>query len=724
MVTFKSTADAIDALLEKVGKVLRVATPLGAGKPNLLLNELYRRAKQDPSLDLVIMTALTLTKPSGKSDLEKRFLGPFVDRVFKDYPDLDYELDRLAGKLPANVKIVEFYFPAGKYIGCQSAQQNYISSNYTHVTRDLQSRGVNVLLQQVAVDPNSTPWTFSLSCNADVTGDLLPEIRAKADRGEPAAIVFQVNSQLPFMTGHCLVEESQVDFLVNNEGGHYHLFSPPNEAISDVDYMIGLNASTLIRDGGELQIGIGALGDAITYALLRRQQDNRIYREVLDQLDFSKKFPWTEQVGRDLNPFRAGLFAATEMLVPGFLHLLDAGILKRRVYDDVILQRLLNERKITEDVSAQTLEHLLRARAIDEVIGKREFTYLQYWGVFRADLSFESGVLVTSDGQRIEAHLGKLDSREAIFNRCLGNRLKNGRMVHAGFFLGPQDFYQRLRQLPMEIRDQIDMRSVTKINQLYGHEEIDRLHRRYARFVNTCMMITMDGSAVSDALEDGTVISGIGGQYNFVAMAHALPEGRSILNVRSTRGEGSSLRSNLVWNYGHNSIPRQLRDIVVTEYGVADLRGKTDAEIIDSLLRISDSRFQSSLLEQARKMDKISADYRIPEAYRHNLPESLNSAMGKYRSHGFFPRYPFGCDFSDVELELIEALKSLKRATQDWTEMTKRIVQSAARSSSSHRFEEHLQRMGLSHATGIKERLTRRLLLQALYSATTGRQPN
>ena len=74
------------------------------------------------------------------------------------------------------------------------------------------------------------------------------------------------------------------------------------------------------------------------------------------------------------------------------------------------------------------------------------------------------------------------------------------------------------------------MRGISFVNELYGHEwELKCAQRRYARFVNTTMMVTGLGAAVSDALEDGRVVSGVGGQYNFIAMAHALPEARSII---------------------------------------------------------------------------------------------------------------------------------------------------------------------------------------------------
>ena len=145
-----SPTDCVDKVIARVGRDLRVATPLGGGKPNHLLNELYARAKADATISVTIYTALTLELPKGATELERRFLEPMVDRVFGNYPDLDYELARVAGTLPDNVRIIEFYFPAGKFIRNTQAQRDYISCNYTHVARDLLGRGVNVVVQQVA----------------------------------------------------------------------------------------------------------------------------------------------------------------------------------------------------------------------------------------------------------------------------------------------------------------------------------------------------------------------------------------------------------------------------------------------------------------------------------------------------------------------------------------------------------------------------------------------
>src|SRR6185295_5026757 len=87
------TADveaAVDAILERTGEHVMCATPLGLGKPVPLLNALYSRVKGDPKKHLSILTALSLEKPRASSDLEKRFLDPFLARAFAGVPELDY----------------------------------------------------------------------------------------------------------------------------------------------------------------------------------------------------------------------------------------------------------------------------------------------------------------------------------------------------------------------------------------------------------------------------------------------------------------------------------------------------------------------------------------------------------------------------------------------------------------------------------------------------------
>ena len=93
-------AKTVDDVINYIGKEINFAMTLGLGKPVRFINELYRRAKEDPSIKLKIITALSLEKPTGKSDLEKRLVGPLAERIFGGYPDFQYMIDIRAGQLP------------------------------------------------------------------------------------------------------------------------------------------------------------------------------------------------------------------------------------------------------------------------------------------------------------------------------------------------------------------------------------------------------------------------------------------------------------------------------------------------------------------------------------------------------------------------------------------------------------------------------------------------
>ena len=137
---------AVDHVLDSIPGDIVLGIPLGVGKPNPFVNALYRRIKGNPARKLRIITALSLEKPVGHSDLERHFLEPLVERVFGNYPDLEYVKDSRSGGLPPNVEVREFFMKTGDYLGNSAAQLGYISTNYTFVARDMAVQGMNCLL--------------------------------------------------------------------------------------------------------------------------------------------------------------------------------------------------------------------------------------------------------------------------------------------------------------------------------------------------------------------------------------------------------------------------------------------------------------------------------------------------------------------------------------------------------------------------------------------------
>lgn len=596
--------EAVDFILREVKGTIRLGTPLGLGKPNLLLNELYAHFKSDPNRQLEIYTALSLSPPTGKSFFEQRFYGPFLDRHFgRDYPRLRYVEEQ--DHLPANIRVHEFYFQAGQALASPASQRSYIGLNYTHAGLALLERGLNVIVQLVS---RAADGRYSLSCNPDLTLDVKDLAR---QRRRPLLLVAVVHPDLPFLGGDAVVEESFFD-LVLDSGAQPGLFALPRLPIDPVSHLIGLHASQLVADGGTLQIGIGSLSEALVHFALLRQRDNHAYRNLVSSF-------WRAPAALgSLCAFTHGLYGTSEMVMDGFMHLRQAGILTRKV-------------------------------------------------------------------------------REAGGERYL----------HGAFFLGSKTFYEWLRNLTGDDFSGLAMTRVSKVNDLYDADETAlRRQRTKARFFNTCMKVTLLGGAVSDTLDDGKVVSGVGGQYNFVAMSHELPDSLSVLMLKSTRVQKGKRISNIVWDGGHLTIPRHLRDVVVTEYGVANLRGRTDEECIIALLEITDSAFQAQLMDQAKAAGKLRADYRIPALASRNTPGEVDAFAKKFSAH--FPAYPFGSDFTPAEEKIVAALEALKSMTPP------RLLRTLLAGGGRSRYAAELGRMGLLAPRGLRERLYARLLAGAL----------
>lgn len=355
---------------------------------------------------------------------------------------------------------------------------------------------------------------------------------------------------------------------------------------------------------------------------------------------------------------------------------------------------------------ADALVHALKLRQHKNAAFRDVTRRLAPTAAVREDAPFTQGLYGVSE-MFVDGFLALIDA--GILKREV-----DGVLLHAGFFLGTRAFYKSLREMKASALAKLQMVAISFTNDLSGEAETKRRHRVKARFVNNAMMVTLLGAVVSDGLEDGRVVSGVGGQYNFVAQAFDLEDARSIITLGATRMTKGKLVSNILWSYGHVTIPRHLRDIIVTEYGVADLRGKSDGDVIAALLAIADSRFQPELLRQAKAVGKIDKAYEIPPAHRDNTPARLDAALADLSASGDLPRFPFGSDFTDVEQRLMPALQVLQSAT--WLRFISLIGRGLRAGAPRGDLAACLARMELAAPRSMKERVFRWLLIGALTS--------
>ena len=410
----------------------------------------------------------------------------------------------------------------------------------------------------------------------------------------------------------------QTDFahVLDGDCASSDLFNVPKASIDLGTYAAGFYASSLVKDGGTLQIGIGSAADALAYALIMRHKNNDSYKDIIKALHAGK-----DTSHLHLEPFEIGLYGVSEMLVDVFLDLMDAGVVKREV---------------------------------------------------------------------------------------------NGTLIQGGFFLGPNSMYQRLRDMPADKRNKINMTAIGYINGTHIDFELKQKNREHARFINNAMKATLLGAVISDGLDSGKVVSGVGGQYDFVRQSFALKGARSIIMINAVRNSRGQRSSNIVWDYGHTTIPRHLRDIVVNEYGIADMRGASDKDVVAAMLSITDKQFQSALLKKAKANGKVDADFILDSSWAKNSQAGLEKKLNTFKQDGLLPDYPFGTDFTELEQRLIPVLEKLQQASSSKLDLFKLVVK-GIKADTTESDNQIIKRLGLEQPSSLKEKITRFTLLGVLH---------
>ncbi|MEE9286266.1 MAG: acetyl-CoA hydrolase/transferase C-terminal domain-containing protein [Dehalococcoidia bacterium] len=157
--------------------------------------------------------------------------------------------------------------------------------------------------------------------------------------------------------------------------------------------------------------------------------------------------------------------------------------------------------------------------------------------------------------------------------------------VVTGEVMGSADLYAFVHDNPLVHTDSVS----------YTHNPL--VIRQIDNFIsiNSAVEIDLGGQVNSESI-GGRQISGLGGQFDYIEAALHSRGGVSIFAMPSTAAKGK--HSRIVARLGHGAVvstPRYCTDYVVTEYGVASLRGKTMRQRAEALTAIAHPDFRDEL---------------------------------------------------------------------------------------------------------------------------------
>ncbi len=119
--------------------------------------------------------------------------------------------------------------------------------------------------------------------------------------------------------------------------------------------------------------------------------------------------------------------------------------------------------------------------------------------------------------------------------------------------------------------------------------------------VNSALSVDLFGQANLE-IADGQVVSGIGGAADFARAARLSRGGVSIVALPSSYARGARSRIVPRMSDGLVSLPRMDIDVVVTEHGVADLRGRSVHERAEALIGIAEPGLRDGLQDAWREI--------------------------------------------------------------------------------------------------------------------------
>ena len=169
---------------------------------------------------------------------------------------------------------------------------------------------------------------------------------------------------------------------------------------------------------------------------------------------------------------------------------------------------------------------------------------------------------------------------------------RNRGKIVAAFVMGTRRLYDFVNDNPM-----VEMRSVDFTNDTHVIRSF-----RAMTAINSAIEVDLGGQVAADSI-GSRIYSGVGGQMDFVRGAALAPDGRAIIALPSTAAGGSISRITPVLTPGAGVVTTRAHvRTVVTEWGVAELFGRSLRERAAALIAIAHPDHRDRLVSEARRL--------------------------------------------------------------------------------------------------------------------------
>lgn len=185
----------------------------------------------------------------------------------------------------------------------------------------------------------------------------------------------------------------------------------------------------------------------------------------------------------------------------------------------------------------------------------------------------------------------------------------------AAFCMGNKETYEYLHDNPS-----VDFRTID-----YTNNPLIIASHKNMTAINAALQIDLTGQATAESIGK-RFYSGVGGQADFMRGTVLAPGGKTILAIRSTSNDGQYSRIVPCLDEGAGvTLVRGDIHYVVTEYGIVYLHGKNVRERAMDLISIAHPKFQTWLIEEAKKLGYIYRDQAFIPGKKGEYPENLET---------------------------------------------------------------------------------------------------